>query len=217
MKHFLYKTTNKLNQRFYIGMHSTNNQDDGYLGSGKRIKAEIGKYGKENFEKVILEELPTRQALEDREREVVNEELMKDPLCLNLKNGGEGGGKFSSKEHQMKCSSAGGKIGGKISGPLLGKKYGNNIFKTREKILATGKTGTFEGFTHSEESRKKIGLANSLAQAGEKNSQFGSCWVIKDEKPIKIRKEQLTEYLENGYSAGRKSRPTPGNRSRNVE
>lgn len=94
MKHFLYKTTNKINQHFYIGIHSTKNADDGYLGSGKRLKLEIKKYGKENFEKVILEELPTRQSLKTREREIVNENLMKDPLCLNLKNGGEGGWDF---------------------------------------------------------------------------------------------------------------------------
>src|SRR5271157_3901627 len=99
MKHFLYRVTNILNGRFYVGMHSTENVDDGYLGSGKRIKREIKKHGKENFKKKILEELPSRNALEEREAEIVNEELLRDPLCLNLKNGGEGGGKFSSPEH----------------------------------------------------------------------------------------------------------------------
>src|SRR5271168_1372693 len=91
MKHLLYRTTNILNSRFYIGMHSTKNPEDGYLGSGKRLKYEIQKYGRENFKKEILEELPTRTSLENREAEIVNEKLLADPLCLNLKNGGEGG------------------------------------------------------------------------------------------------------------------------------
>jgi len=35
--HYIYKTTNILNYKFYIGMHSTDDLDDGYVGSGKRL------------------------------------------------------------------------------------------------------------------------------------------------------------------------------------
>ena len=47
--HFLYKTTNLINNKYYYGMHSTYKLDDGYLGSGKRLRYSIRKYGKENF------------------------------------------------------------------------------------------------------------------------------------------------------------------------
>ncbi len=46
--HFIYKTTNLINGKFYIGMHSTSNLKDGYLGSGKRLWFSIKYHGREN-------------------------------------------------------------------------------------------------------------------------------------------------------------------------
>ena len=89
--HFIYKTANIVNDKFYIGMHSTDNLDDGYIGSGKRLGYSIRKYGLENHKFEILEFLPSREELKKREAEVVNEELLTNPLCMNLKFGGEGG------------------------------------------------------------------------------------------------------------------------------
>lgn len=92
--HYIYKVTFLENGKYYVGMHSTNNLEDGYMGSGRRIKWLIKKYGKESFKFEILEYLPTRQALIEREEQIVSKELLKDLKCLNLKEGGEGG--FSS-------------------------------------------------------------------------------------------------------------------------
>ena len=197
-QHIIYRITNLLNNRFYVGMH-TGYPDDGYLGSGKRIKAEIKKYSKENFKKDILEILPTRRDLERREAEIVNEELLANPLCLNLKNGGEGGGKFWNKEHHFKASSSGGKKGGKISGRSNGLKVGKFI---TQKAIERGNLFTLGmlGKNHSVETKRQMSIAGS----GEKNSQFGTCWVTRDSKSMKIKKEQLGEYLANGYSRGRK-------------
>ena len=51
---FVYKTTNNLNGDYYYGVDSTNNLDDGHMGSRARINRSINKYGKENFTREIV-------------------------------------------------------------------------------------------------------------------------------------------------------------------
>lgn len=50
----IYKTTNLVNGKIYVGQHYTS-ADDGYLGSGNILIQSIKKYGKENFIREILE------------------------------------------------------------------------------------------------------------------------------------------------------------------
>ena len=73
----------------------------------KRLLRAVKKYGKENFKCEILEFFESREEVLRREKEFVNEQLINDSLCMNLQPGGGGG--FLSKEHGLKCSSAGGK------------------------------------------------------------------------------------------------------------
>lgn len=49
-----YKITNTENGKFYYGIHSTDNPDDGYFGSGTAIKKAITKYGKDSFQKEVV-------------------------------------------------------------------------------------------------------------------------------------------------------------------
>lgn len=93
--HFIYKTTCIITNKFYIGMHSTNKLDDGYLGSGKKLSLSVNKHGAHNHIREILEYLPDRHALTNREKEIVNEELLKDIMCMNLTIGGSG--EFSNR------------------------------------------------------------------------------------------------------------------------
>ena len=51
MYHYFYKITNRINGHYYYGVHSTSDIDDGYMGSGKRLKHAKNLYGIENFDK----------------------------------------------------------------------------------------------------------------------------------------------------------------------
>lgn len=205
--HFLYKVTNVENGKYYIGVHSTDNLEDGYLGSGNRIIKSIQYYGRKSHKREILEFFETREDAYNKESEVVNENLLEDPKCLNLSLGGIG----LVKEQ---CAR------------LFGRK-GNESFKKRitedeefrksfvEKAKESNKNNlrgfcknpkdygkTFEGHSHTEEVKRSIGEKNSLHQQGEKNSQFGTIWVNKEGKNKKIKKEEKEKYLEDGWTMG---------------
>ena len=53
-KYIIYRTTNTVNNKEYTGYHSTKDLNDGYLGSGKRLKPAIKKYGEDKFIRKIL-------------------------------------------------------------------------------------------------------------------------------------------------------------------
>jgi hypothetical protein len=88
--HFVYKTTCIVTGRYYLGMHSTDDLDDGYLGSGVWIRQSIKKHGRDQFHREIIEMCENRLALWKRETEIVNGGLFVDPLCMNFARGGQG-------------------------------------------------------------------------------------------------------------------------------
>lgn len=87
-KYTVYKITNALNNKHYIGIHKTDNPNDSYMGSGNLIKKAISKYGKEHFSKQILHVYDTLQEASKKEHELIN---IGDPLTYNIKHGGLGG------------------------------------------------------------------------------------------------------------------------------
>lgn len=88
MYHIVYLTTNLVNQKFYVGVHSTYNLDDGYLGSGDILKLAVRKYDKKNFIRKTLYFCLTRIDALDIERLIVNKDFVKRSDTYNLVVGG---------------------------------------------------------------------------------------------------------------------------------
>ena len=86
----IYKTTNLINGKFYIGAHKTKEINDQYLGSGKNLNRAIKKYGKNNFKKEILFIFDNEKEMFAKEKELVNEEFVNKVDTYNIKTGGHG-------------------------------------------------------------------------------------------------------------------------------
>jgi hypothetical protein len=89
--HYIYKTTCSLTKCYYFGMHSTDNLDDGYIGSGTNINKSFKKYGRKNHIKEILGFYTDRESLAKAEYELISESILSDPLCMNIAKGGNSG------------------------------------------------------------------------------------------------------------------------------
>jgi len=203
--HYIYKTTCNVTGKWYVGMHSTSNLDDNYLGSGTKLRHSIRKHGPENHTKEILEFLLTREALVIREIEIVNSKLISEPMCMNLKEGGYGG--FINDEHMMNFSKAGNKafIERYNSDEKLRKDTSDRMNKIMKDKHAKGllKYDNFKDKIHSEETKQLMSKTKKNTGIGETNSQFGTCWITKDGINKKIKKENLDVYLNEGWVKGR--------------
>ena len=214
MYYTVYKITNTLNGKIYIGVHKTDNLNDGYMGSGKLIKAAIEKYGVENFKREYLHVYDNAEDMFKMESELVNEEFVARDDTYNLKAGGAGGFDFingrglnvyEGHSDQFKKNFSLGKSAfiDKLENDLefrrlYAEKQSQLLMK---RILEYGPL--FAGKVHSESTKKKIGEKNAISQKGDRNSQFGKMWItnpdLKESK--RINKD---DHIPDGWVKGRK-------------
>ena len=189
--HYIYKTTCKLNNKYYIGMHSTDDIEDGYMGSGLIINRLIKKYGKNNFDVEILGFYGSREELRLNEFMLVGHERIMDPLCVNLIPGGTGGSSFHGKKHtgetinKMRNSRKNKSVGPENS------QYGK-IWITdgeKNKKISDAKDisdGWILGRSISR-NKKLIRKSESHDHKGSNNSQYGTKWITDGNVSIKIK------------------------------
>lgn len=208
--HFIYKTTNIITNEYYVGMHSTFNINDDYMGSGYRLKRSIKKYGTENFRFEIIEWLNDRESLIKKEKEIVNEELLKDPLCLNLKPGGTGG--FNNDAHKWKYILTGSKAGSKALSEMhkdpLFKEHWSSVRKEAWKNVSDENRAKImnglianRGRKHTPETIEKMKQQRKGTMMGINNSQYGTKWITNGMENKKIKN---TDLLPDGWKFGKK-------------
>jgi hypothetical protein len=265
MFNYFYKIENLLNGNFYYGVHKTKNINDGYMGSGRRIKNAVKKYKVENFKKEFLLFFETYEEALEYEIEFVNEELIKDSSCYNIACGGGSWNDFNKTGNNIKTLRCGPSLRHKITGEIInpisilefnelfnsnmydgiaknkvivkdknGKKFavdkddpryinGELIFIHKNKFIAKDKNGNMflaykddprylsgeiTGSTKNNKlcdlHKKKIGKANEISQAKERNSQYGTMWIHNEYEIKKIKKEVFYEFEKTGWMKGRK-------------
>jgi group I intron endonuclease len=163
-KYYIYEVTNLVNGKTYIGQHITDDLEDGYLGSGKALKAAIKKYGRENFRKEILLFARNEQALNILEMMAVTPEFCNRRDNYNLKEGGNSGrpnAKTREKMRQKKLGPRNHNYGkpktaewkAKVSAAHKGRVVSE---ETRRKLSIARR-----GRKITEETRRKIGIASA--------------------------------------------------------
>lgn len=158
---YIYKITNLVNGKVYVGKHTCKSINNSYFGSGVAIKKAIKKYGKANFEKVILCLCGNEQELNDAEIEWI-EKLGSFSKGYNLTKGGEG------------------KLGRRPSKSEIEKARKSRILFYRENPEArlnlskkakerVGEKNPFFGRSLTKDHIRKMTRARVEAIAGEKN------------------------------------------------
>ena len=72
----------------YVGVHSTDDLDDGYMGSGTYLRNAIKKYGPDSFVKEIIKTFDNRDEALAYESQIVNEDFVRRKSVYNLVLGG---------------------------------------------------------------------------------------------------------------------------------
>ncbi len=217
MHYYLYQTRNTVNDKVYVGVHQTEDLNDGYLGSGVALQHAIEKYGVEAFEKTVLETFESADAMYAREAEVVDEAFLAREDVYNLKVGGSGGWDYVNNHIQSKSWRRMGGIAVKMQ--CRGIFGSDSTIRDRARqTLREKRLGLFNPEVQkcgaaigqplavhaalSEESRtkRKATLTSIQHQQGERNSQFGKRWITNGVDNAIVHKDQP---IPGGWRLGR--------------
>ena len=185
IKGIIYKTTNLINGKIYVGRHAAIKIKEKYLGSGVLLRKAIKKYGKENFIREILGEYEWNSK---EEMNLCESEWIKKLDATNLKIG-----------YNLTTVCGGGDT-------LSGK----SIFS-----MQVEKLGLEEAMRKNEAKNEKISQvrkANGNTK-GEKNGMFGKCaydiWI--ENEGLEVADKKKKESIEKRRDYKGKNNPNYGN------
>jgi group I intron endonuclease len=201
----VYKTINLVNQKYYIGKHSSEDPNDKYLGSGKALQRAIKKHGLENFKKEVLHLYESEVEAYNKEREILEElDGVKDPLCYNLCYGGVGFWKGATHSAEVRDKISEGNKG-KVRTDDAKQKYSttkkgipkSEIHKQRLSEVNLGKT-------IDEDTKKKISESNmGRIQTAETREKISRAHIG---RPSIRKGTECSEETKQKMSAAQKGR-----------
>lgn len=216
MKYTIYKITNKVNGKIYVGKHQTKDPNDNYMGSGKLLRRAQTKYGIENFTKEILYVFDTEEHMNAKERELVTEEFCLREDTYNICVGGQGGFSY------INANGLGGTLGMKQNEntkklkSIKNKQFWANMSnedklihanKRRAAILQRPDKGMlispFQAGNNPmfrEDIRIKHKQSMQGKSIGTNNSQYGTVWITNGHVNKKIKN---VDCIPEGWYKGR--------------
>jgi group I intron endonuclease len=184
----IYKITNLINGKIYVGQDSKNNPN--YFGSGLYLKKAFKKYGKNNFKKEIIEYCTSKEELDDKEIFYIKKFNSCDlRIGYNISIGGTGGPNFKNRKHNEKTKEKLRDIWIKkkkdinFIHPLIGFKHSEEtkkMYSINRKGKLSGKKNPMYGKKHSEESKKNM----SNPRFGKENPMYGKKHSEESKKKI---------------------------------
>lgn len=163
-KYCIYRITNLVNGKTYIGQHKYKKLNDDYMGSGKALHRAFRKYGIENFIKdIIIADIEDKAIIDRLEiKYIAFERTSNGNGCYNIAGGGQGGnlGEETKKKisETLKGHFVSAETRRKLSDVHKGKKGKHHSEETRRKISEAMKGKKCRPM--SEETKKKIGVAS---------------------------------------------------------
>jgi len=151
-----YVTTNILNNKKYVGMHSAVNVNNYYLGSGVLLKRAIKKYGKENFIKEVLCTCENKEIAHENEKKYIEQYNSIQPNGYNIHpNGGLGLNDYHTEESLEKMSI------NRSGKPAWNKGIKHTATAIANMIAGKAKYKGKPGHKHTEEFKAMVAIKNS--------------------------------------------------------
>lgn len=216
----IYQTTNLVNNKIYVGQHTTVNLNDDYIGSGELLRLAVAKYGKQSFKKEILFVFDNENDMNQKEREIVNEAFIARSDTYNIMLGGKGGwshihtpiGKIKQQETMISRHG----VSHIFDDPECRKNNSNRVKENHKNKkykyiheLSNFNEVRLKGCLAAQSEQASIKRINSFKdinhQQGSKNSQFGTRWIHNVDLQIS-KKIKKSGKLPDGWMEGRKLR-----------
>lgn len=173
--HYTYQIKNLVNKKTYVGRHSTDNINDGYMGSGKILKRAIKLYGIENFAIEILGFFDSFEDLVEEESFIVDSSFVIREDTYNITPGGNNPVMYGEDNPSW--------------------KGGTSIYNRKGRPDFSGEKNPMFGKKHTEEAKNKISKANKGNTPLNKGRKLSE-----EQKRSMIYKQKTRKQLTDGLS-----------------